>query len=410
VPRPASARVPASPEPDFPEGFLFGSSTAAHQVEGGNVNNDWWVWEHAAGTPAVEPSGDAIDQYHRYAEDFALLAELGQNAHRLSLEWSRIEPEPGEFSAAALEHYRRVLGTLADHGLQAFVTLHHFTNPRWFAQRGGWAARDAVERFERYCERVGQVLGDLMPWACTINEPQIVARFGYLEGWFPPGITNAGLWRKVTRTFIAAHAAAVRALAAGAGAPKAGICLQLPDFEPARPGDPDCETFTAEIRREMAEVYVEDLPGAFVGVQYYTRERLDPAIPSHDKHPPERVPLTQMGWELNPDGLGRAIRLAARSGLPVVITENGIATADDRERIAYLRDHLGQVATALRDGIDIRGFMYWSAFDNFEWNEGYRPTFGLIGIDRDDGLRRVVRPSARAYGELARTRSLSALA
>jgi beta-glucosidase len=410
VPRPASARVPASPEPDFPEGFLFGSSTAAHQVEGGNVNNDWWAWEHAAGTPAVEPSGDAIDQYHRYAEDFALLAELGQNAHRLSLEWSRIEPEPGEFSAAALEHYRRVLGTLADHGLQAFVTLHHFTNPRWFAQRGGWAARDAVERFERYCERVGQVLGDLMPWACTINEPQIVARFGYLEGWFPPGITNAGLWRKVTRTFIAAHAAAVRALAAGAGAPKAGICLQLPDFEPARPGDPDCETFTAEIRREMAEVYVEDLPGAFVGVQYYTRERLDPAIPSHDKHPPEGVPLTQMGWELNPDGLGRAIRLAARSGLPVVITENGIATADDRERIAYLRDHLGQVATALRDGIDIRGFMYWSAFDNFEWNEGYRPTFGLIGIDRDDGLRRVVRPSARAYGELARTRSLSALA
>jgi beta-glucosidase len=402
--------VPASPEPDFPEGFLFGSSTAAHQVEGANVNNDWWVWEHTAGTPAVEPSGDAIDQYHRYAEDFALLAELGQNAHRLSLEWSRIEPEPGEFSAAALEHYRRVLGTLAEGGLEAFVTLHHFTNPRWFAERGGWAARDAVERFERYCERVAQALGDLMPWACTINEPQIVARFGYLEGWFPPGVRNAGLWKKVTRTFIAAHAAAVRALGAGAGAPKAGICLQLPDFEPARPGDPDCEAFTAEIRREMGEIYVEDLPGAFVGVQYYTRERLDPAIPGHGKMPPEGAPVTQMGWELNPDGLGRAIRLAARSGLPVVITENGIATADDRERVAYLRDHLGQVAAALRDGIDIRGFMYWSAFDNFEWNEGYRPTFGMIGIERDDCLRRVVRPSARAYGELARTRLLSALA
>jgi beta-glucosidase len=116
-----------------------------------------------------------------------------------------------------------------------------------------------------------------------------------------------------------------------------------------------------------------------------------------------------MGWEINPDGLGRAIRLAARSGLPVVITENGIATADDRERIAYMRSHLGQVAQALRDGIDVRGFMYWSAFDNFEWNEGYRPTFGMIGIDRDDGLRRVVLPSARAYGELARTRSLTAL-
>ena len=198
----------------------------------------------------------------------------------------------------------------------------------------------------------------------------------------------------------------VRGPAAGAGAPKAGICLQLPDFEPARPGDADCEAFTAEIRREMADVYLSDLPGAFVGVQYYTRERLDPALPGHNAPAPAGAPLTQMGWELNPDGLGRAIRLAAGSGLPVVITENGIATADDGMRIAYMRTHLEQVAQALRDGIDVRGFMYWSAFDNFEWNEGYRPQFGMVGIDRDDGLRRVVRPSARAYGELARTRSL----
>jgi beta-glucosidase len=401
--------VPASSDADFPEGFLFGSSTAAHQVEGGNANNDWWAWEHAAGTPAAEPSGDAIDQYHRYAEDFALLAGLGQNAHRMSLEWSRIEPEPGEFSRAALEHYRRVLGVLAEQGLEAFVTLHHFTNPRWFAQRGGWAARDAVAIFERYCERVGEALGDLMPWACTINEPQIVSRMGYLEGYFPPGVCNPVLWKQVTRTLIAAHAAAVGALGAGAGAPKAGICLQLPDFEPARPGDAGCEAFTAEIRREMGEIYVEDLPGAFVGVQYYTRERLDPALPRHGAAPPEGVPLTQMGWEINPDGLGRAIRLAATSGLPVVITENGIATADDRQRVAYMRDHLAVVAAAIRDGIDIRGFMYWSAFDNFEWNEGYRPRFGMVGIDRDDGLRRDVLPSARAYGELARTRSLSML-
>ncbi len=397
----------ASPDPEFPEGFLFGSSTAAHQVEGGNANNDWWAWEHTAGTPAVEPSGDAIDQYHRYAEDFALLASLGQNAHRMSLEWSRIEPEPGEFSRAALEHYRRVLGTLAEHGLEAFVTLHHFTNPRGFAARGGWAARDAVETFERYCERVGEALGDLMPWACTINEPGIVARMGYLEGWFPPGISNPGLWKKATRTLIAAHAAAVRALGAGAGAPKAGICLQLPDYEPARPGDPDCEAFTAEIRRECSEIYVEGLPGAFVGVQYYTRERLDPSRPGLHGPPPQDAPLTQMGWEINPDGLNRAIRLAARSGLPVVITENGIATADDRRRVTYMRDHLAQVAACLRDGIDIRGFMYWSAFDNFEWNEGYRPRFGMVAIDREDDLRRVVLPSARAYGELARTRSLS---
>ena len=393
---------------DFPDGFLFGSSTAAHQVEGSNVNNDWWAWEHAPGTPAVEPSGDAIDQLHRYDDDFALLAGLGQNAHRLSLEWSRIEPEPGEFSRAALEHYRRVLGSLGEHGLTALVTLHHFTLPRWLAARGGWASRDAVDRFERYRERAAAALGNLMPYACTINEPQIVARFGYLEGAFPPGVRDPALWRRVTRTFIAAHDAAVRALGAGAGSPQAGICLQMPALEPARPNDPGCVALCAELQREMVDVYLEDLSGDFVGVQYYTRERLDPAVPNHNAGPPEGAPLTLMGWELFPEGLHRAITTAAAgSGLPVIVTENGIATADDAHRIDYLRDHLTQVGRALDDGVDVRGYMYWSSFDNFEWNEGYRPTFGLVGIDRDNGLERVLRPSAEWYGEVARSRRLA---
>ena len=377
-------------------------------MEGGNSNNDWWAWEHAPGTPAVEPSGDAIDQYHRYAEDIELLAGLGQNAHRLSLEWSRIEPEPGEFSPAAIEHYRRVLGTLAEHGLTALVTLHHFTLPRWLSARGGWAAREAVERFARYCEKVASALGDLMPYACTINEPQIVARMGYLEGVFPPGIRNPGLWRQVTRTFVAAHEAAVAALHEGSGAPKAGICLQMPLFEAARPGDAGCEALRATLQEEMIDVYLRGLTGDFVGVQYYTRERLDPALPGHNAPPPEGAELTLMGWEIEPEGLHRAITTAAAgSGLPVIVTENGIATADDTQRVAYLRSHLGQVARALGEGVDVRGFMYWSSFDNFEWNEGYRPTFGMIGIERDAGLKRVVRPSAERYGEIARTGSLA---
>ena len=391
---------------DFPEGFLFGSSTAAHQVEGGNVNNDWWAWEHAPHTTCVEPSGDAIDQWHRYADDFALLAELGQNAHRMSLEWSRIEPAPGEFSAAALEHYRRVLGTLEQLGLTAFVTLHHFTLPRWLAEQGGWLARDAVERFARYTERVAAALGDLMPFAGTINEPQIVALMGYREGVFPPGLRNPVMFERVTRRLIAAHAAAVAAVKGGRGDPLAGVCLQLPAFEPARRDDPACVQACAELLRAMEDVYLEDLAGDWVGVQYYTRQRVEPGgfAPA-----PEGAPLTQMGWELHPEGLHRAIVSAARTGLPVYVTENGIATADDAQRVAYMRDHLAEVARAISDGVDVRGFHYWSSFDNFEWAEGYRPTFGLIGIDREDGLRRVVRPSARAYGELARTGSLSAL-
>ena len=394
---------------DFPEGFLFGSSTAAHQVEGGNVNNDWWAWEHAPHTSCVEPSGDAIDQWHRYAEDFALLAELGQNAHRLSLEWSRIEPAPGEYSRAALEHYRRVLGTLEQHGLTPFVTLHHFTLPRWLAERGGWLAGDAVERFARYAERVGAALGDAIPFAGTINEPQIVALMGYREGWFPPGMRSPGHFRRVTRRLIAAHDAAVAAVKSGRGDPQAGLCLQLPAFEPARPGDPACEAACRELVEDMEDVYLEALTGDWVGVQYYTRQRVEPGRADGFAPAPDGAPLTQMGWELHPEGLYRAIASAARAGLPVYVTENGIATADDAQRIEYIRAHLEQVARAIGDGIDVRGFHYWSSFDNFEWAEGYRPTFGLIGIDRDDGLRRIVRPSARAYGAVARTRSLNDL-
>ena len=393
----------------FPDGFLWGSSTAAHQVEGGNVNNDWWAWEHGPQTTAGTPSGDAIDHYHRYADDFDLLASLGQNAHRLSLEWSRIEPAPGEWSQAALDHYRRVLESLAEHGLTGFVTLHHFTIPRWFDERGGWSAADAVERFERYCERVAAALGDLIPFACTVNEPQIVSLFGYLQGYHPPGLSNAVLWRRVTRTLIEAHAAAVRALGAGPGSPRAGICLQLPALEPARPDDPACVALYEELREEMVEVYLDGPPGDFVGVQYYTRMRVDPAHPNRFARPPGGSALTQMGWELHPGGLRQALHTAARAGLPLYVTENGIATAEDSQRVDYLESHLGAVAQAIDEGIDVRGYLYWSSFDNFEWAEGYRPQFGIVGIDRDDGLRRVVRPSAEAFGRVARSGDLGDL-
>ena len=171
----------------FPDGFLWGSATSAHQVVGGNTNSDWWEWEHTPGSAAVESSGDGIDHWHRYDEDFALLAALGQNAHRFSLEWSRIEPAEGEFSRAALDHYARVLESLAHHGLTAFATLYHFTLPRWFAARGGWLADDALDVFGRYVEKIAQRVGDLIPYACTVNEPQIVALQGYWRGHFPPG-------------------------------------------------------------------------------------------------------------------------------------------------------------------------------------------------------------------------------
>jgi beta-glucosidase len=269
---------------DFPADFLWGASAAAHQVEGQNWNSDWWAWEHAPHTTAVEPSGDAIDFYHRYPEDLAQLAGLGHTAHRLSLEWARIEPEPGEWSAAALDHYRRVLEAVAEHDMTALATLHHFTLPRWLADRGGWTWRGSVDAFARYAERVHGALGDLVPYAGTINEPQIVAMFGHLLGHFPPGLRNAVIWRRVSERLQDAHDAAV-----GVWGEKAGICLQLPDLEPARPGDPACEVRCAEVRHEMEDRWLDAASGGWLGVQYCSRMCVDPAYPGGFAPPPADV-------------------------------------------------------------------------------------------------------------------------
>lgn len=399
---------------DFPAGFLWGSSTAAHQVEGGNTNNDWWQWEHTPGSSAVESSGDGIDHWHRFDADFTLLSALGQNAHRFSLEWSRIEPAEGEFSRAALDHYARVLESLARHGLTALATLYHFTLPQWFAARGGWLASDAVDIFGRYVDRVATTLCDRIPYACTVNEPQVVALAGHAVGFFPPGHTDFDEARRVNAVLAEAHRTATAALRAGAGSPKIGTCLQLPLIEPLRPGSSEDAAIVDLARQFVMDDHIDDLRrggdvGDFVGLQYYTRVRIDATNPLLLAAPPEMAETTQMSWEVYPDGLGRMLRRLADTGLPIIVTENGIATADDDQRIRYLASHLQQVKDALDDGVDVRGYMYWSSFDNFEWAHGYAPTFGLVGIDRDNGYRRIVRPSAVAYGELARSGRLSSL-
>lgn len=201
----------------FPDGFLWGSATAAHQIEGNNWANDWWAWEHQPGGPCTEPSGDACDFYHRYADDLALIASLGQNAFRFSVEWSRIEPEEGEFSAAELEYYRRVLTACHENGLTPIVTLHHFTSPRWFAAKGGWEVAANVPLFGRYAERVMNALGELIPYVCTLNEPNIVAAAGYLSGRFPPGKRDREARQRANANFISAHALALQAVKAGPG-------------------------------------------------------------------------------------------------------------------------------------------------------------------------------------------------
>src|SRR3954463_1311495 len=214
----------------FPEGFVWGVAAAAHQIEGGNWNNDWWAFEHQPRTPCLEPSGDCCDSYHRYDEDIAIIRDLGFGAYRFSIEWSRIEPEDGEFSRAALEYYRRVIAECHEQGVQPVVTFHHFSNPRWIAAMGGWENEAVVDRFARYCERTVAHLGDLIPMACTINEPNVVSLIGYRVGAFPPGKQDGKLVPIVNDNLKAAHRRAFEVLKAGRGDFPVGWCVSMEDW------------------------------------------------------------------------------------------------------------------------------------------------------------------------------------
>ena len=405
----------------FPHDFLWGAATAAHQVEGNNVNSDAWLLEHLPGTIFAEPSGDACDHYHRYPQDIALLAELGFNTYRFSVEWARIEPEQGEFSRAILDHYRRVLTTCREHGLTPVVTLHHFTSPRWLLAAGGWEDEQTPDRFARYCERVMQHLGDLIGAACTLNEPNLpvlLAAIG-VGGEPPEQRGQVPMWAAAARALgiapervapfqlttsargfdvrVAAHRAAVAAIKAVRSDLPVGWTLANADIQAGPGGDARAAT----LRHEINEIYLEAVRGDdFVGIQTYGRMRFGPQslLP-----PEEGAELNMMGEEFYPEALEATIRQAASVvGIPVLVTENGLVTTDDSRRIAYVERALRGVANCLRDGIDVRGYIYWTALDNFEWVFGYRPIFGLIAVDRAT-QERTVKPSGHWLGNVART-------
>ena len=254
----------------FPDGFRWGTATAAHQIEGGNWNNDWWAFEHAPGSGVAEPSGDACDSWNRWGDDVALCADLGLHSYRFSLEWSRIEPEPGLWSTAAVDHYRRICEALLDRGIDPIVTFHHFTTPRWSA---GWHVPETADRFADFCARLAGDLADVVRRACTINEPNIVAVMGYLLGMFPPGRSDQALFESVSAVFVDAHRKAVDAIRANAPGVPVGLTLSMTDYQ-ALPGG---EVHRDEMRRMMEDVFLAGTVGDdFVGVQTYSRMRFGP--------------------------------------------------------------------------------------------------------------------------------------
>jgi len=391
---------------NFPPRFRWGTATAAHQVEGGNWNNDWWAWEHAENTPCEEPSGDACDQLNRYDSDVALCAALGFDNYRFSLEWSRIEPEPGEFSIAALDHYRRVMASCHAHGIEPVVTFHHFTTPRWVVAEGGWHTVSTVDRFLRFAEKSVNHLGDLIGTACTINEPNVVSFIGYQLALFPPGVSDEAQFVAANENFLNAHRRVVPILKGGPGDFPVGLTLSMADYQAVPADNVDALSQLNNARSVMEDQFL-DIVGEddFLGVQVYSRQRIGPKGPIGSE---EGVPTLPMGYEFWPQSLEACLRRAwdyTGGSVPLLVTENGIGTNDDAQRIEYVGAALSGVLSCIADGIDVQGYTYWSLMDNFEWVFGYRPRFGIIEVDRAT-QRRTVKPSGEWLSRIVRANAL----
>lgn len=398
--------------PDFPPGFLWGAATAAHQVEGGNRLSDWWAMEESGALPFR--SGDACDHYRRFAADFDLARDLGHTAHRFSLEWSRIEPAPGVWDPDAISHYRSVVLALRRRGLEPLVTLHHFTNPRWFAERGGWLRRDAPALFTRYAERMAGALPEVR-WWFTINEPTVYAKNGFVAGEWPPKVK--GSWRRAARvlgTMARAHREAYRAIHRSLPDARVGFAHSLPWIEPCDPGRALDRLAAWGRDLLLNRGFLSRIGGArhldVLGINYYTRtvvrwapsglgmlagrECLDP----HHA----RGPVSDIGWEVYPPGLGHVLDRYARLGVPLIVSENGIATIDEELRSRFLRDHLREARDALRRGVPLLGYLYWTLMDNFEWTLGTRPRFGLLANEYRTQTR-TPRPAALELARICRS-------
>ncbi len=420
----------------FEKAFLLGAATAAHQVEGNNIHSDYWAMEHMKSGSFAEPSGDAVDHYNRYEEDIKLLSVAGLNTYRFSIEWARIEPQEGTFDETEVEHYRNVIRCCKEHGVMPIVTLHHFTSPKWLISKGGWEAESTVEDFMRYCVYVAQQLGSEMEYVCTINEANMGLQLAaiakrYMKQMLLPkkkketdGQAQVGINLKQMlanqkiaaaenmdvfgtdklHTFVSqrsaegdllvmrAHCAARDAMKAICPHLKIGLSLSLHDIQTVRGGE-------KKAAKEWHEEFEHYLPyikdDDFLGVQNYTRSQIGRF---GQLAMPEGAELTQMNYEFYPEALENVIRRVAQEFKgDLIVTENGVATADDSRRVEFIRRALNGVNNCIADGLPVKGYCYWSLLDNFEWQKGYSMTFGLIAVDRSTQTR-TAKPSLAYLG------------
>ena len=411
----------------FDQKFLLGAATSAHQVEGNNVNNDCWAMEHMKNTSYAEPSLDTVDHYNCYEEDIRLMAEAGLNAYRFSIEWARIEPQEGVFDENEIEHYRSVIRCCKAHGIEPIVTLHHFSSPKWIITKGGWEADTIPADFARYTRYVMEQLGNELNYVCTINEAnmgiqvaaiakrymkQMMAKMAAaktdgavqvgmnlekmmqsrMEAAAAENIAVFGTAKVEAFTsprtehgdelIMQAHIAARGVIREVAPHVKVGLSLSLHDIQILPGGEENAvKEWTEEFTHYLPAIESDD----FLGVQNYTRSRIDAngTLPT-----PEGAELTQMDYEFYPEALENVIRAVHRDFKgDLIVTENGVATADDTRRVEFICRALSGVQSCINDGIPVKGYCYWSLLDNFEWQKGYSMTFGLIAVDRKTQTR-----------------------
>jgi len=414
----------------FPDGFLWGAATSAHQVEGGNCNS-WSEWEKKnAERLAVdarrgidvwkewesrnrekfpemsEPdnyiSGTAADHYNRFKADFDLAKELGQNAHRFSLEWSRIEPEEGQFDETELNHYREVVHALRERGLEPFVTLWHWPMPLWLEAKGGWENPDTIQYFKRYAERVVEALGDAVTFWITLNEPEVYAGHSFLKGYWPPQKKSYFSYRRVIRHLVRAHKLAYTAIKKQ----NKGACVCVAKHNVY------FEAYKNRMVNRLLKIFVDWWWNEWflkrirayqdaVTVNNYHHNRIDYGFNKNDN---ERV--SDMGWELYPASLAAVARELRKYDVPIYITEHGLADADDTRRAWFIKESLRHLHEVIAEGVPVRGYLHWSLLDNFEWDKGFWPRFGLIEVDFKTQERKI-RPSAYEYKKICEDNALT---
>lgn len=419
----------------FGKDFLWGSATAAYQVEGSCTNNNWYQFESAVderGRPRIlngQRAGVCCDHWNRYADDIQLMKALTLNAYRFSVEWSKIEPEQGKFDEAALDHYEKVVDELRKNGIEPMITLHHFTDPIWFYEQGAFLQENSPEIFASFVEKVVRRLGAKVKLWCTINEPTVYATQGYQKGRFPPALKDPEKVGIVLRNLFRAHTAAYRRIKEIEPGAQVGLVAAIVHYEPARPWHPLDVIQARALNRSLNEGHLKylvdgifrfSMPDAkkvyydsgareafdFVGLNYYTRfyHKLlfikGDSVREIVKAPPEKV--TDMRWEIYPEGLYRALEMITRyTSKPVYITENGLADDSDTKRAGFIEDHLRVLNKALTDGMNIKGYFYWSLLDNFEWAFGFTKRFGLYHVDFAT-LKRTLKAGSRKYPEIIR--------